>query len=100
MTDYHKYVDLINLVRIGAPIPNYETLVHGRLDDVQVRDNLSVETMPVRIADRETKTLRGKEIALVKVVWLGAAGENMTWELESKMRESYPELFELGNFQG
>ena len=24
-----KYVDLINLVRIGAPIPNHETLVHG-----------------------------------------------------------------------
>ena len=26
-----KYMDLINLVRIGAPIPNYETLVHGKL---------------------------------------------------------------------
>ena len=24
-----KYMDLINLVRIGAPIPNHETLVHG-----------------------------------------------------------------------
>ena len=64
------------------------------MDDVQVRDNLTVETMPVRIADHEIKTLRGKEIALVKVVWLGAAGESMTWELESKMRDSYPELFD------
>ena len=35
---------------------------------MQVRDNLTMETMPVRIADREIKTLRGKEIALVKVV--------------------------------
>ena len=26
-----KYMDLINLVRIGAPIPNHETLVHGKL---------------------------------------------------------------------
>ena len=42
------------------------------------------------------KILRGKEIALVKVVWLGAAGESMTWELESKMRDSYPELFQPG----
>ena len=41
----------------------------------------------------ELKTPRGKEIALVKVVWLGAAGESMTWELESQMRESYLELF-------
>ena len=67
-----------------------------RMDDVQVRDNLTVETMQVRITDREMKILRGKEIALVKVVWLGAVGENMTWELESKMRDSYPELFEPG----
>ncbi|XP_058758243.1 uncharacterized protein LOC131631466 [Vicia villosa] len=69
------------------------------MDDVQVRDNLTVETMPVRIEDREVKTLRGKEIALVKVVWLGAAGESLTWELESKMRDSYPELFDRGNFE-
>ena len=63
------------------------------MDDVKVRDNLTVETMPVQTVDREMKILRGKEIALVKVVWLGAAGESMTWELESKMRDSYPELF-------
>ena len=66
------------------------------MEDVEVRDNLTMETMPVRLADREMKILRGKEIALVKVVWLGAAGESMTWELESKMRDSYPELFEPG----
>jgi len=62
-------------------------------DDVQVRDNLMVETLPVRIEGREVKKLRGKEIPLVKVVWEGAAGESLTWELESKMLESYPELF-------
>ncbi|XP_058741055.1 uncharacterized protein LOC131613397 [Vicia villosa] len=53
------------------------------MDDLQVRDNLTVETMPVRIADHEMKTLRGKDVALVKVVWSGAAGESMTWEYES-----------------
>jgi hypothetical protein len=39
------------------------------------------------------KKLRNKEIASVKVVWGGPAGENATWELESKMRSSYPDLF-------
>ena len=39
------------------------------------------------------KKLRGKEIPLVKVVWSGINGESLTWELESKMQESYPELF-------
>lgn len=70
-----------------------------QVDDVEVRENLTVETMPVRIEDREVKVLRGKEIKLVKVVWLGAVGESMTWELESKMREAYPELFDSGNFE-
>ena len=46
-----------------------------------------------RRKDLEVKKLRGKEIPLVKVVWEGAAGESLTWELESKMLESYPGLF-------
>ena len=62
-------------------------------DDVQVRDNLIVETLPLRIEDHKVKQLRGKEIPLVKVVWGGVTGESLTWELESKMQESYPELF-------
>jgi len=37
-------------------------------DDVQVRDNLTIETLAVRIEGREVKKLRGKEIPLVKVV--------------------------------
>jgi len=60
---------------------------------VQVRDKLTVETLPLRIEDRKVKKLRGKEIPLVKVVWGGVTSESLTWELESKMLESYPELF-------
>ncbi|MCI18951.1 hypothetical protein A2U01_0040106, partial [Trifolium medium] len=47
-------------------------------DDVHVRDNLTVETVPMRIEGREIKKLRNKEIASVKVVWGGPAGENAT----------------------
>ncbi|XP_050878235.1 uncharacterized protein LOC127082056 [Lathyrus oleraceus] len=64
-----------------------------QLDDVEVRDTLIVEPLPMWIKDRELKQLRGKEIALVKVVWGGPAGGNVMWELESQMRDSYPELF-------
>ncbi|XP_050889539.1 uncharacterized protein LOC127094804 [Lathyrus oleraceus] len=64
-----------------------------QLDDVKVRDNLTVETLPMWIEDKEVKQLCGKEVALVKVVWGGLAGGNMMWELESQMRDSYPELF-------
>ncbi|MCI25699.1 hypothetical protein A2U01_0046890 [Trifolium medium] len=52
-------------------------------DDVQLRDNLTVETIPLRIEGKEVKKLRNNEIASVKVVWRGPAGENATWELES-----------------
>ncbi|CAJ2638263.1 unnamed protein product [Trifolium pratense] len=42
-------------------------------DDVQVRDDLTIETVPLRIEGREVKRLRNKEIASVKVVWGGPA---------------------------
>ena len=86
--------DVFHVSQLWRYISDSSHVIH--MDDVQVRDNLMVETMPVRITDHEIKTLRGKEIVLVKVVWLGATRESMTWELESKMRDSYPELFEPG----
>ncbi|GAU50683.1 hypothetical protein TSUD_410390 [Trifolium subterraneum] len=67
-------------------------------DDIQVKDNLTIETIPLRIEGREVKKLRNKEIASVKVIWGGPAGENATWELESKMKSSYPELFSEQQF--
>lgn len=56
------------------------------MDNVQVKENLVVEASPLRVEDNEVKHLRGKDIALVKVVQGGPAGGNMTWELESQMR--------------
>ena len=53
-------------------------------DDVQVRDNLTVETVSVRIEGRELKRLRGKKFVLVKVIWGGPSRENITWELEAE----------------
>ncbi|XP_006573989.1 uncharacterized protein LOC114403380 [Glycine soja] len=60
------------------------------LDNIQVKDNLTYETLPLRIDDRMVKQLRGKEISLVKVVWGSASGEDATWELEGQMRDPYP----------
>jgi len=71
-----------------------------QVDELEVRDNLTVETWLVRIEDREVKRLRGKEIVLVKVIWVGPTGESGTWESESRMKDSYPELFPSGNFLG
>ncbi|XP_050902311.1 uncharacterized protein LOC127112527 [Lathyrus oleraceus] len=54
-----------------------------QLDDVHVRENLTVRIFLMRIEDREVKHLRGNEIASVKVVWEGPAGGSVRWELES-----------------
>ncbi|XP_050876348.1 uncharacterized protein LOC127080059 [Lathyrus oleraceus] len=71
-----------------------------QLDDIQVRENLIVENLSLRIEDREVKRLQGKDISSVKVVWGGPAGSSVTRELEIRMRESYPELFSSSNFRG
>ena len=83
--------DVFHVSQLRKYVPDPSHVIQR--DDVQVRDNLTVEALLVRIDDSKTKTLRGKEIPLVRVVWSGATGESLTWELESKMLESYPELF-------
>ena len=83
--------DVFHVSQLRRYIPDPSHVI--QIDDVQVRDNLTVETLPMRIEDREVKQLRGKEIALVKVAWGGPADGNITWELESQMKEAYPELF-------
>ena len=60
-------------------------------DSIQVREDLTYEALPVRIEDRKVKQLRRKDITLVKVVWSDVEGD-VTWELESKIREQYPHL--------
>jgi len=46
----------------------------SQVDELEVRDNLTIETWPVRVEDRKVKRLRGKEIVLVKVIWVGPTG--------------------------
>lgn len=46
------------------------------------------------------KSLRGKKIALVKVVWESPVDGSVTWELKSRIRKSHPKLFSSSNFRG
>jgi len=58
-----------------------------QVDELEVKDNLTVETWPVRVEDREVRRLRGKEIVLVKVIWVGPTGESATWESDEQKRK-------------
>ena len=46
----------VSLLQEYVPDPSHVIL----MDDVKVRDNLTVETVPVRIKDCEIKKLRGQ----------------------------------------
>lgn len=61
-------------------------------DTVQLKENLTYETIPVKVVDRKMKQLRGRHIPLVKVIWNETSGD-VTWELEENIREKYSYLF-------
>ncbi|WMV19091.1 hypothetical protein MTR67_012476, partial [Solanum verrucosum] len=65
-------------------------------ENVQIKDNLSYEEIPVQILDRQVRKLRTKEVALVKVLWRNQFVEEATWEAEEDMKKIYPHLFESG----
>jgi hypothetical protein len=63
------------------------------LDSIDLRSDLTFQPEPEKIIDRDVKTLRNKEIPIVKVVWRGSPDGEATWELESEMLGQYPFLF-------
>nr|CAD1820340.1 unnamed protein product [Ananas comosus var. bracteatus] len=60
---------------------------------VEIGEDLRYEERPVRILARETKELRNRVIPYVKVQWSNHEERETTWEPETVMRESYPDLF-------
>ncbi|KAA3481545.1 reverse transcriptase [Gossypium australe] len=61
---------------------------------IELRPNLSIKEEPIRIIDREVKTLRNKQIPLVKVLQQNHETQEATWEPEELIHQQYPHLFE------
>ena len=61
--------------------------------DLVLEDDALFEVKPVRVVDRSEKTLRGKNIPLVRILWSQHGNQEKTKELETEMRSKYPELF-------
>lgn len=64
------------------------------MDDIQVDESLNYVQKTVAILDRKTKTLRNKEVEIVKVHWQHCRGSKCTWEPKEEMKKNYPDLFE------
>ncbi|XP_042009159.1 uncharacterized protein LOC121757726 [Salvia splendens] len=63
-------------------------------EEMVLEPDLSYKEQPEAILDRKVKELRIKAIVTVKVLWKHHGHEEATQELEDKMKEKYPELFE------
>jgi ribosomal protein L21E len=62
-------------------------------EPLRFEGGLSYIEEPVRIVDRKEQQLRRRIIPYVKVQWRNHTEREATWELESEMREKYPDLF-------
>ncbi|KAL0544078.1 hypothetical protein IC582_019189 [Cucumis melo] len=80
----------VSMLRKYVPDPSHVV----DYEPLEIDENLSYTEQPVEVLAREVKTLRNKEIPLVKVLWLNHRVEEATWEREDDMRSRYPELFE------
>jgi len=61
-------------------------------EDVQIREDLTMEIPPVALEDSRVEERRGKPVSLVKVI-CDQRKSDSTWELEEYMRKSHPHLF-------
>ena len=61
--------------------------------ELEINDDLTDIARPITIVDRDVKYLRRKIVNLVTVQWSERVND-VTWELEEKIRKSHPELFE------
>ncbi|XP_075485331.1 uncharacterized protein LOC142525043 [Primulina tabacum] len=80
----------VSMLRKYEPDPSHVI----QPDEVELDPFLSYTEYPICILDRKDKVLRNKVIPLVRVQWSRHGVEESTWEIEQKMRASYPYLFD------
>jgi hypothetical protein len=83
-----EYIPCITIQKIIS-----DPFVPIRLKSIDMKPNLIYLSDPIRIVDRDVKTLRSKKIPTVKVEWSQSPDGEFTWELESEMMKNYPYLF-------
>ncbi|GAU35508.1 hypothetical protein TSUD_155390 [Trifolium subterraneum] len=83
--------DVFHVSQLRKFIP--DPFVPVELESIDLQPDLTYQPDPIRIVDRDVKTLRSKKIPTVKVEWSQSPDDEFTWELESEMMKNYPYLF-------
>ncbi|GKE05746.1 hypothetical protein Tco_1397764 [Tanacetum coccineum] len=66
--------------------------LHVPLDEIKVDKTLCFVKEPVKIMDREVKSLKRGKILIVKVLWSSKHGPEFTQKCEDHMKAKYPRL--------
>ena len=69
------------------------TFVPAEIPHEEIREDLTFESRPVQIVDRQIRKLRNKDISQVRVQWDDQSGKQDSWESEEEMLAQYPYLF-------
>ncbi|OMO55593.1 reverse transcriptase [Corchorus capsularis] len=83
----------VSMLRKFTPDPNHVI----ELAPLPLRADLTYDEQPIKIVDRKEQVLRRRTIPYVKVQWHNHSEREATWELESEIKEKYPELFETND---
>ena len=83
--------DVFHVSQLRRYVPDPSHVIQA--ENLQVEPNLTVRERPVRILDYQETRLRNKSIKRILVQWEHLTPREATWELESEVKEKYPELF-------
>ncbi|KAA0036879.1 ty3-gypsy retrotransposon protein [Cucumis melo var. makuwa] len=86
----------VSMLRKYVPDPSHVV----DYEPLEIDENLSYTEQPVEVLAREVKTLRNKEIPLVKVLWRNHRVEEATWEREDDMSKTGSHLSFLEGNRG
>jgi len=94
-----EILERVGVVAYRLALPPNLSFIHLVFHVSMLRKYLSdpshvLEVQSVEIMDRQVRKLRSKDITSVKVKWKGHSCEEAIWELDDKLREEYPYLFD------
>jgi hypothetical protein len=67
-------------------------------DPIIIQQDLTIDAQLVHVLEFSERVMHNCTIKYVKILWSNQTKREATWELESTMRNKYPDLFESGKF--
>jgi hypothetical protein len=70
------------------------------MDGLNVKEDLTITELPIKILDTLTWVMRNRVIKMCKVQWSNHGEDEATWEREDDLKEDYPHLFDPSESRG